>query len=313
MLRQAVQTLTGRGDDRSEEAEMDTHLFELGNRPIESQTDPEQDAPQDEQDAPNPLQAQVERLQQNFQTLEQRLAAKDRYIGQLEGENRTLRAGPPNPAAGGAPEPQSEPDPVLDQDTASLFAEKYKEDPGAAMVALAEHLDRRNQRRVSDELKDRDSKANQAAYNQAVEQNVLRQVGLALQNYGAAAQQVVGDFVQLVQAGNASAQQFAGTWLGQQLGSDLAIAESSQGVYRLIEAEVLRRNAQAANDPEAEAPQHTPRPAQTGAIARPASPNRNVETPSDGTSEPPIEDRIGDAIVDAARGEDAQIRQLFEG
>ncbi|MHC4121750.1 MAG: hypothetical protein ACYSWO_30125, partial [Planctomycetota bacterium] len=232
------------------------------------------------------------------------------HIGRLEGELNQFRQGVPAPVAAGSPKP--EPEPVLDKETAELYAQKYGENPVEALIAVADHIDSRARSYADAEMSQRDQKAQIVARLEAIEQNVFRQVGLALQQYGDAAMPLVGDFYQLAQAGNATTAQYGQTWLGQQLFQDKALAETSQGVYRLIEAELLR---QATTGPgPAPTPQPAPRaPASTG-MTRPSAPVRHVEVPSDGSEDgPPIEDQIADAIVDAARGDDAAMRGLFTG
>lgn len=309
MFKQAVQTLTGRGGDPDVVAD---DVYELGNDRFDPQTDPAQDAPTDGQNANPQLQATVDRLSARLDNYETRNADKDRHIGQLEGELRQFRAARPEAAAGGVPEAPA-PDPVLDETTATLFAEKYKDNPEQALMALAEHVDNRAAARTETAMSERDRAQDYQSTMQAIEQNILRQVDAALTTYGEAAADLVGDFVGLVRRGNASANDYAQTWLGQELGQDQGMAQTSNGVYRLIEAEALKRGITAQS--ETTEPTYTPAPTAVpgGGVSRPSAPSRNVELPSDGSHEIPIEDQIGDAIVASAGGDDAQIRTLFQG
>lgn len=314
MFRQAVRTLTGGNGDPNPDAGTYEDVFELGHaRNQEPEPQAEQDGHSDEQNVDQELRATVQRLSQNFEVLNQRLSEKDRYIGQLEGENRTLRTGPAQSVAGRQPE--KEPDPVLDNATAALFAEKYKENPEEALVALADHLDTRNQARLA-QVRQQDARVQQVASKlQGIERNIIRQVDLAIRNYGPAAEAVVGDFVDLVRRGNASAQEYGSTWLGRELAADRPLAETTGGVYRLIELAALR-NAAAQTGGEVTEPQAYRQPAAGAAatgIRRPTAPNRTIVSPSDGSGEIPLEDRIGDAIVEAAKGDDAAIQSLFKG
>jgi len=313
MFRQAVRTLTGGNGDPNPDAGSYEDVFELGQaRNQEPEPQAEQNGHQDEQNGDTELRATVQRLSQNFDTLSQRMSEKDRYIGQLEGENRALRTGPAQPVAGRTPE--KAPDPVLDTATAALFAEKYKENPEEALVALADHLDTRNQARLTQVRKQDAEVQHVASKLQGIERNIIRQVDLALRNYGEAAEAVVGDFVNLVRQGNASAQQYASTWLGRELAADRPLAETTGGVYRLIELAALR-NAQAQTDAVEDGTAVYRQPAAGGqsSIRRPNAPDRTIVSPSDGSGEQPLEDRIGDAIVEAAKGDDQAIRSLFQG
>jgi len=313
MFRQAVRTLTGGNGDQDPYADSnEEQIFELGQaRNAEPQPQADQDGQTDEQNGDSELRATVARLSQNFETLNQRLSEKDRYIGQLEGENRTLRTGPAQPVAGRQPE--REPDPVLDTATASLFAEKYKENPEEALVALADHLDTRNQARLA-AVRQQDQRVQEVASKlQGIERNIVRQVDLALRNYGPAAEEVVGDFVNLVRQGNASAQQYGSTWLGRELAADRPLAETTGGVYRLIELEALRRASEQTGQDEPTAATYQPMAGATAGVRRPTAPDRTIVSPSDGSGDIPVEDRIGDAIVDAAKGDDMAIRTLFQG
>lgn len=305
MIRQAVRTLTGRADGDPEVNPYDDELYLRGNQGT-TETDPVEDGPQDDQVGLSNIQATVDRLSQNYEELQQRLADKDRFIGQLQGENQTLRSVMPNTGAGR--QPQQEPDPVLDESTAQLFTEKYKDEPEKALVALAEYLDQRQAGRVAQSEASRNQADQQAAYMQAVERNILRQVDLAIHNLGDEATPVVEDFLNQVRSGTGSAQDYASTWLGRQLMADSALATSTQGVYRLIELEAMKRRG---NTPEQEpAPQAPSAPA---SVARPTAPHRPVAGTVNPSDEIPMEDRIGDAIVQAARGDDAQIEAIFRG
>jgi hypothetical protein len=315
MLRQAVQTLTGRAGDPATNDGQYEDVFELGqSRQQDPETNVDQAGPTDEQHGNDDLRATVERLSQNFQTLNERMSAKDRYIGQLEGENQTLRSGVAPLDTGRQPEP--EPDPVLDKATAALWAEKYKENPEEALVVLAEHMDGRSQARLDQSNQQTQEAQAVASRLNAIERNLLRQVDLARANYGEAADAVVGDFVNLVRQGNASAHDYSRTWLGSELAADRPLAETTQGVYRLIELEILRNRAKQTGqqEPDTETYQQ-PQAAggQTSGIRRPTAPSRTITTPSDGSAEAPLEDRIGDAIVNAAKGDDEAIRTLFQG
>jgi hypothetical protein len=306
MFRQAVQTLTGRGEADVEPTQADT-IFELGSRRPATQTEPEQDGPQDGQSGDAELRATVAGLVQSFENLNTRLSDKDRHIGRLEGELTQFRQGVPAPSAGGVPD--EAPDPVLDQETAELYAQKYGENPVEALIAVADHIDKRARSHADTQMSQRDQQAAIVARLSAIEQNVDRQVRLIQQHYGDAAVPLIGDFVNLLDAGNATTEQFGRTWLGSQLFHDKALAETQGGVYRLIEAELLRQGSAVPVTPPAPAP----RPAPTG-ITRPTAPVRDVEIPSDGTeSAPPIEDQIADAIVEAARGDDASMQRFFTG
>jgi len=307
MLRQAVQTLTGRGGEQVEDSD---DIYLSGYSPSEPQTAQSEDGTNNRQDELSTLQATVERLSQNYEQLNGRLADKDRFIGQLERENQRYEA---MQSASAGRQPQPEPDPVLDAETAQLFAEKYKENPEKALVALAEHLDARTQGRMSEDQRRRDLVQQATASVQAAERNILRQVDLAVQDLGPAAAEVVGDFIDLVRRGNGTPQSFSETWLGRELQSDSAMARSTQGVYRLIELETLRR--QGNTRPQAEAQTYQAQPArQSSSVMRPSAPSRNVSAPSDGTdNEISVEDRIAEAIVNAARGDDAQQRGVFLG
>lgn len=308
MIRQAVQTLTGRGGDPDSDP---NDIYELGNYQPSPQTSDSEDGTNNDQDDRNNLQAQVERLSQNYETLAQRLSDKDRYIGRLEQENQQYRGGMHNPQAGGQPEP--EPDPVLDEETASLFAEKYKEEPAKALVAIAEHMDRRNRRHADTELKKRDLVQQAMSNLQARERNILRQVDLAVQNLGPTAQEVVKDFVDVVRRGNGSTEEFAATWLGREIGQDPALSTSPQGVYRLIELETLKRQGNTEAQTQTTDYQPQPGPRSMG-VSRPQAPSRPVSQPSDGSADGiAVEDQIADAIVSAQKGDDAQVRHLFHG
>lgn len=311
MFRQAVQTLRGgAGDPGDVNPYDDEDVYLRGSQAQEPDTQSDQDGQSNEQDSNSQLQATVDGLVQRFDNMQGRMAEKDRYIGQLEGETRTLRAALPMAAAGG--EPNQTPDPVLDDVTAGLFAEKYKEDPAAALVALSEHLDQRSQTRMAAENQQRDQAAHVASQLQGIERNILRQVDLAISNYGPAANAVVNDFLDLVRRGNASPHEFGQTWLGRELAADKPLAETTGGVHRLIELEVIRRNQ--GNTPTETAEEViVPRTSQSTGISRPTAPSRQIATPSDGSDEVPIEDRIGNAIVDSARGDDAELRNIFHG
>ena len=305
MIRQAVQTLTGRGASVEDPLE-DVYLFDES--PQEPQTDTPEDGPIHSQNDFSELQATVGRLTKDMET---RLSDKDQYIGRLEREAQLRQVGQYGPTAGG--EPQVDPDPVLDTDTAALFAEKYEKNPAEALTALAEHLDTRSKRRV-DERSMQDQQVRQAtARLQAIEANVLRQVDLAVRNLGPAATDLVGDFLNIYRGGQGTSQQYAQTWLGSQISGDTSLGESTQGVYRLIELETYKRQATAPEAAQEIYEQPTQAPQSQG-IARPAAPSRNVSDPSVGTEDTvSVEDRIGNAILAANTGDGEGMERLFRG
>ena len=284
----------------------DVYLVDEGAH--EPQTETVEDGTTHKQDEWNTLQATVDRLSQDMAT---RLSDKDRYIGQLERDNQNYREGqrygPPTERL-----PQVEPDPVLDKDTAALFAEKYKEAPEEALVALAEHLDTRSQSRMTETNKQRDQVQQATATLQAMERNIMRQVDLATHQFGSAATEIVGDFLTVVRRGNGTANDFANTWLGSQIAGDRSLGSSNQGVYRLIELEAYRRQGNTDQQAPVEY-EPRPEPRSSGAIMRPTAPSRSVSDLNRSENEIPIEDRIGSAIVEAARGDDAAIDHLFRG
>lgn len=308
MIKQAVQTLTGRGGVSAEDSDP-YYLSEDG--AYEPQTQNSEDGPEDNQDGLGELRSTVDRLSQDYETLTQRLSDKDRYIGRLEQENYQYRSGAYQPDAGWQPE--QEPDPVLDEETASLFAEKYKEDPAKALVAIADHMDRRNRSHADTEIRKRDMVQQAMANLQAAERNILRQVDLASNQLGPVADDIIGDFLDVVRSGNGSSEDFARTWLGQQIQQDQTLAKSPQGVYRLIELEALRRQGNTQEQGQ-EAPRQAQPRQQSSSVMRPSAPHRSVSQPSDGSEDgPSVEDRIADAIVNSQHGDDAQVRQLFHG
>ena len=307
MIRQAVQTLTGRGAT-VEDPTVIEDVYLMDESPQDAQTVPLEEGPVNNQNDLSQLQATVDRLSQ---TVEKQFSEKDRYIGRLEREAQLKQAGQYGPAA--EREPQVDPDPVLDADTAALFAEKYPEKPEEALMALAEHLDTRSKRRV-DERSAQDQQVQQAtARLQAIEANVLRQVDLAVRNLGPAATELVGDFLNIYRGGQGTAHDYGQTWLGSSIGGDTSLGESTQGVYRLIELELYRRQA-TATEPSPVAYEQPAPVAPTQGIARPAAPSRNVAAPTTGAEDDiSVEERIGQAIVNANHGDEAGMQQLFRG
>jgi hypothetical protein len=276
MLRQAVQTLTGRSAEDVNPYEEDD-IYLRGEQTQDAATDPNQDGPTDAQDANAELVATVQRLVSRLDTVEGRVNEKDRYIGQLQGENRTLREGAaPQPSAGGAP--QADPVPVLDNETAELFAQKYADNPVAALSAVADHIYSRSTEKIDQVNAVRDQEARNAQLAAAVERNILRQVDLAVNQYGDQAQAIVGDFIDLARQGNASPEQYANTWLGRTLMEDQALAQSTQGIARTIELEVLKRGATTDPEPTAQPAPYVGQP-QAG-VSRPAAPSRHVSANS---------------------------------
>jgi len=304
--KEAVQTLTGRGPAVADPEVEDMYLLDESHDA--EPTEPDQDGQSNEHADLTDLQATVERLVQGQSEYSTRMSDKDQYIGRLERENQNYREG--TYAQPTDRQPAVEPEPVLDTATASLFAEKYKEAPEAALVALAEHLDTRSQGRLEESQRQRDDVQQATATLQAIEQNILRQVDLAVRNFGPAGSDIVDDFMNIVRRGNGTAQDFAQTWLGNQLASDRGMASSAQGVYHLIELEAYRRQGTAQAQQQEEQPVA---PVTSSAnVMRPTAPVRSVTDLSDSTDEIPVEDRIGNAIVNAARRDDDGL-QVFLG
>ena len=310
--KQAVRTFMTGPQDGASVAEPD--IYELGSNPQAQETPVTEDGQDsDQQGQREDLEAKVDRLSANF---DQRLGAKDQFIAQLQGENQTLRAVAANAAPGRETETPT-PDPVLDKDTAELFAKKYEKNPAEAMVALANHLDRRNVNRTVTVEAHRDQKAKYTGQIAAAERNVLIQVNRAVKDYGDEAIRIVGDFKNLTDAGGGSSADYANTWLGRNIIQDNSLAVSSQSVYRLIENEVLRARAEPTPQPTAEPTPIQGVPTQTPVAAhgvgRPAAPSRSVAPVEPAGGEISVEDAIGNAILDSARGEDAEARRFLTG
>jgi hypothetical protein len=258
------------------------------------------DEPQDEQ--ADQLQTLVNTVSQLRKDMDKRLSDKDREITHWRGQAQAYHGlvNATQPAEG---TPATDPPPALDEETAALLAETAKEDPAKAWQQLANHMDRRSQLRQAASAQ----VANQQEQIKAAERNVMRQVELAIANYGDAAEEVVGDFNNLYRQGAAPGA-FQGTWLGQQIMSDNSMAISPSAVYKAVELEVLRKHATAGQEIE-QAP-----PVAPAGVMRPSAPDRSVRhNPVNDPNQPSIEDQIAEAIVNSARGEDAQARHILMG
>jgi hypothetical protein len=292
----------------------------LGSKPVESNQEPEQgvanpdpsylsDSPDSEtqwDSDGNIVQLNVETeagsptdnpaldaLVARVESLDQRGRDKDRHIGLLEGQVKTLSGLVTQlpQVAGAQPVDKTEGNPpLLDADTQAMFEARFAENPADAVAALVEHVDTRAQNKIAKAREaDQTVAANRQRFQDA-QQNILSQLERAVVDFGEPAQLLVNEFKQSIE-GNESA-------IGRMLIADNALATTRSGVYSGVGNLVLQLKAAKAQDELAQG--------DTGALNPPTGPSG---VPMTGGVErqvgvPPVverspNDRIGDAIVSA--------------
>lgn len=249
----------------------------------------------------------MERIEREHQTLEKRLADKDRYITDLRQQLQTTNRLIEGLGESGGSEPSGEDaDPEIPADVVADINELIEAGETAKATALmAKYAERAASERIEGRLNARDEQTQNADRVRAVFQNIQNQAHRAKEEFGSEAAELVDPFLSAQ-----TDQEAANTWLGQKLVNDQTLALSPNGIYREIKLEMVDRGVE--GSPATQDP--TPRPQSSpGGVPRAGRVERSVEGPSGSSDEVPIEDRIADAIVESAKGDDAQSRRLLMG
>lgn len=249
----------------------------------------------------------MERLEREQQTLEKRLADKDRHITSLSQQlNTTNRLIEGLGQSGGSEPSEEDAYPDIPADVVADLEDLIEAGEVAKATAImTQYAARAASERADSRINQREVQTQNAERLRAVFQNIQAQAQKAKQEFGEDVAELVDPFLTAQ-----TDQEAANTWLGQRLMQDQTLALSPNGIYRELKLEMMDRGVEGSPGVQ-EQPRPTPRP--QGNVPRAGRVERDVRAGQSGQDEVPIEDRIGEAIVESAKGNDAESRRLLMG